>query len=741
MGPLGVKTMEWIEKINRNEDQTKKILSFQEYMELFDKDAHNFCRTTSIYLKDMFEHFGQDEDGGFKLFRSQSADSPPVHGQVKVQKAIYQNIKNFIEEGYNNKFILLIGPNGSSKSSLIKKIMLAAEEYSKLDHGALFTFSWVFPIEKHIKGGLGLGPSGKGQDLSSYAHLEDEAISAILSSELKDHPLLLIPLEVRRELLNEALQDFPELMESIHKSYLYNGDLSKRNKMIFEALLKNYNGDTLEVLKHIRIERFIINKRYSMGAATIEPQLHVDARLQQITMDKRLASLPPSLQSLNLFSLNGEAVLANRGILEFSDLLKRPIDAFKYLLMTMESRTLNLQGILTELDIFFIGSSNEVHLAAFKQHPDFKSFKGRFNFLRVPYLTNYIEEMKIYQDQIHNIRDHSTFEPHALKALTLWSVMTRLRIPQSKHYRDNKMGEIVKKINPLEKSIFLASSDMPDSLNSEEKQTLLHNKEALETEYENELLYEGKFGVSPREIKHLIYELSSLHKNVTYIEVLEYLKEVSEDKNEYDFLNLAPQGDYHNYKKFIELIDHHLLEILDREVRDCLGLVDSRSYEDYIAKYVKHVTALLKGEKIKNDVTGKYEESDMYFIKEFENNIKLSENVDDFRSHILSKLGAYYLDNPGSNIVYTKVFDDLTARLKQSFRNEQKKVLEKISRNLVFYIKDFYSEEGESSKNLMSPKDKKRIDEILDMLSEKYHYSRPGSLHLLDTLIRKKYHS
>src|SRR5690606_41412611 len=98
----------------------------------------------------------------------------------------------------------------------------------------------------------------------------------------------------------------------------------------------------------MRIERLFINRRYSIGSTTIDPQLNVDANLQQITMDRRLASLPPSLQSLNLFSLSGEVVLANRGILEFSDLLKRPLDTFKYLLMTMESKTINLHGILTD---------------------------------------------------------------------------------------------------------------------------------------------------------------------------------------------------------------------------------------------------------------------------------------------------------------------------------------------------------------------------------------------------------
>ena len=89
--------------------------------------------------------------------------------------------------------------------------------------------------------------------------------------------------------------------------------------MLYEVIT-NYKGDYREVFKHIRVERYHINKRYSVSAVTIEPQMHVDAQLQQITMDKRLANLPPSLQSLNLFNMHGELVLANRGILEYSDL-------------------------------------------------------------------------------------------------------------------------------------------------------------------------------------------------------------------------------------------------------------------------------------------------------------------------------------------------------------------------------------------------------------------------------------
>src|SRR5690606_26084093 len=248
------------------------------------------------------------------------------------------------------------------------------------------------------------------------------------------------------------------------------------------------------------------------GATTIEPQLHVDAQMQQITMDRRLASLPPSLQSLNLFSLNGEVILANRGILEFSDLLKRPLDTFKYLLMTMESKTINLHGILTELDIFFIGSSNEVHFQAFKQHPDFNSFKGRFHFLKVPYLMNYKEEAKIYEEQVSHIKDVSTFEPHTLSALCLWGVMTRMRAGNAQNYNITQLGQVVQSFNPLEKALYYAQRILPDNLDSETKQILRAHVRDVFNEYDNDLVYEGKFGISPRELKQIIYDLAYANK-------------------------------------------------------------------------------------------------------------------------------------------------------------------------------------------------------------------------------------
>ena len=64
-----------------------------------------------------------------------------------------------------------------------------------------------------------------------------------------------------------------------------------------------------------------------------------------------IAQLPAALQGLNLFTVGGDLVDGNRGMLEFSDLLKRPVDSFKYILGLCENQSVNVGGTIAYLDL------------------------------------------------------------------------------------------------------------------------------------------------------------------------------------------------------------------------------------------------------------------------------------------------------------------------------------------------------------------------------------------------------
>ena len=83
--------MDWLEEVNNLEDRFEEIFSFDEYMNIFKANYRKELRTTSTYFKDMFDFYGRDEKGHFKLFKFEHPDAPKVAGQFHIQEKIYNN--------------------------------------------------------------------------------------------------------------------------------------------------------------------------------------------------------------------------------------------------------------------------------------------------------------------------------------------------------------------------------------------------------------------------------------------------------------------------------------------------------------------------------------------------------------------------------------------------------------------------------------------------------------------------
>ena len=313
-----------------------------------------------------------------------------------------------------------------------------------------------------------------------------------------------------------------------------------------------------------------------------------------------------------------------------------------------------------------------------------------------------------------------------------------LKTTTGKNYTDGALANIACKLNPLEKALLIADRKAPEHFDTDSKQVLQGGIKEIMEEFEFENPYEGKFGPSPRDIQALLYKISDHHTNITFLEVIEEIQKLIAKRGHYDFLSIAHQGDYHNPTRILELIKNRCFDIFDQDLRASLGMVDNRSYEDYIQRYIENITALIKGEKIRNKVTHKYEENDEFFIKEFESNIHLKENPDGFRSHLLSKLGAYSLDNPGKKILYSEVFPNLTERLMTSFREEQKRAIKNIAKNLVYYKTNAQGEQiGRSSR--LNQEGIQQIDSVLEKLKQNCYYERPAALVVMRQLIKERY--
>ena len=672
-------------------ERTNRLLSFDEYVKMALADPRRQTRGSAQYMLDMLDHFGRtthrEGESHFKLFDMEFEDQRHrVIAQNEVQQEIYRTLQNFVKEGINNKLILLHGPNGSAKSSLVNCLSRGLEYYGELPEGATYRFNWVFPVEKIVKGGLGLGSySGTKETLSSYAKLGDDEIAARIPCEMKDHPLLLLPPAARRDLFGQMFKG----EQANLPDYLTKGMPCHKCKLIYEALLTANKGDLKKVLMHVQVERFYISKRYRTAAVTIEPQMHVDAQSRQITMDKSISFLPASLHGLSLFELSGDLVDGNRGIVEYADLLKRPVDAYKYLLIACESGNVNVGSSIAYLDSVLIGSTNELQLDAFKEFPDFTSFKARIELIRVPYLTQYSEEQKIYDIHIGKIAGAKHVTPHTTFAAALWAVLSRLKKPNAIHYPP-VLTNIVGALSPLEKAKLYDNGSMPAHLSPEERKVLKVAIKKLREEYNAVPYYEGRMGASAREIKSVLYdaaqnpEFPCLSPLSVIAEFEDFVKRVSE----YDFLKQDVKDGYHDNYEFINTVKNEYISRLDMEVRESMGVFETRQYEEFLKKYIVHLSHLLKKEKIKNTITGKMEPPDTTLIEEFEQIIEAPSGGgerDGFRQNVISTIGAYSLDHPHQPVDYRQVFPEYMKRLEDHYFNQQKTKMKTLGDAIQFF--------------------------------------------------------
>ncbi|HEU4409407.1 MAG TPA: serine protein kinase PrkA [Polyangiaceae bacterium] len=725
----------------------RRVLSFDEYLELFAKDPVRHGRDASRYLRDVFDHYGTREvvrpwgkmtrfrlfDLSFEAEESRRRDA--LIGQEAVQQEIYRVLSNFAREGRANRLVLLHGPNGSAKSTVVACMMRALEHYSMLDEGALYRFHWVFPSQKTVRGAIGFGGEGRpangGAGAASYAHLDESQIDARLFIEIRDHPLFLLPPARRRTLLHELFADAGA--REPPPEWLLGGRLAHKSQQVLEALLTTYRGSLREALRHVQVERYFLSHRYRVGAVTIGPQMSVDAGERQITADRSLAALPTALQAITMFEAHGELVEAQGGLLEYSDLLKRPIDTFKYLQISVETGEVSLAQQNVHLNCVMVGSANEVHLDAFREHPEYPSFRGRFELVRAPYLLSYLDEQAIYDQQIVP-QITKPVAPHVTRVAAMFAVLTRMRRPQSDKF-SKALAPIVSALTAWEKMDLYATGAVPERLDPESSK---HLRAAVATVYaESDVypLYEGRVGASPREMRVVLLNAaqSPLYDHLSPLAVLDEIEDLCSRRAEFTWLQEKVQpGGYHDFKAMRDVVRERLYDAWEEEMRQASGLVEEALYADLFERYVAHVGVWVKNEKIRNRLTGAYEEPDVNMMGEVERLIGVTGDPVEFRRGVISGIAAWAIDHPGQKIVASDVFPQHLRKMRAAVFAERRGLVAAICRDLVRLLRD-----GGAG---LDPARQKVVREVLARLRERFGYVDSAALDAASALVRWRFH-
>jgi predicted Ser/Thr protein kinase len=734
------------EDVKTRFEAQKRVLSFREYLALVHENPRRYTRDAGRYLKDCMDFFGSYEverPAGtrkrWKVFDLELGRENSGHqaelklrdrlaGHEATQASFYRILDGFEREGRANRLVLMHGPNGSAKSTFVACLMRGLETYSEADDGALYRFSWIFPRSRE---GSGIGFSTAADELGStdsFAHLPEERIIAKLQSSVREHPLLLLPRDVRQKLIANAYES-ADVSEAA-PDWVWTGQLARKNQQIFQALLTAYRGDLDRVLAHIQVERFYISRRYRVGAVTIGPQMSVDASERQITADRSIESLPASLSALTLFEPFGELVDASGGIVEFSDLLKRPLEAWKYLLLAIENGEVSLQMSNLPINAVMVASSNELHLSAFRQHPEYNSFRGRIVRIRVGYLLDVHREREIYDGQIiPQIPKHVA--PHTTYIAALWSVLTRLRRPDASRFSDSELGTIVASLTPLEKADLLADGTVPARFDADQAKILGGAIAEVEREGATVSDYEGISGASPREIRMLLLDAAADHDEpcVSPVTLLNSMAEFCE-RDDYEFLKAEPDGPYREHRVFVDQVRERWLDLVEGELRAASGLIDEASPLSLFNKYVTHVSHSVKKERVFNPVTGQDEEPDVDLMRRVEKSLG-SEGAESFRNELLSAVAAWAIDHPEQEVDYESLFPHYIEQLRQAYFDERRSQIGEIGRAIVGVI-----DEDES----LDEELRESAQQALQVLIGVYGYERSSAKVALGALVDARYH-
>ena len=778
-------------------EATRRVLSFEEWFELLCVAPQVHARNAAQYLRDCFDYYGRrgvripsGKVSRFRLFDCdfdhpgggpQIGPSARLVGQERAQNAFYEAIDSFVRIGRVNKLLLLHGPNGSAKTTFLDSVMRALEAYSQTDQGALYRFSWVFPNKAVRSGGIGFsGGFGAGSwdagaggaRETTYARLSAEAVDSKLADENKDSPIYLLPLANREQILGDLLaaarvregstsgktgpgdSSQRSLQEFALSEVVLRGDLTQRNRRIFDALLGGYQGDLRKVYQHVQVERLFLSRQYRSGLVTVEPKQTVDARSFPVTGERAYSSLPPSVGGQVLYACQGDLVDANRGLVNFSDLLKRPYEHYKYLLTATESGAVALDHVVLALDLVFTASGNDLNLLEFRalRSGEYQSLRGRLELIPVPYLLDYRVERKVYQEQVGDVLRGIHIAPHVPRILALWGVMTRLRAPDAKAY-GAKLQPVLSRLTPLDKADLYAYGRVPQGLTSDEARELLAAVPAMHQERFSQATvpaesgdpillgdYEGSFGASVRDLKRVLLAAASDPGTscVTVPRLFRELRRFMADSVNFRWmlLGLLPAGGpaggpgapagrdagFHvldGEHSITHAVWNRWLDLSDWEVREAMGLVDESRYLDLFKKYVKHVSHHLKRERMFDAVTGNLRDPDEKFMQGLEKTMDPKAGPN-FRADLLSRIGAWALSHPDEEPAYAEIFADYFGRLREDYYRQQKAVVGRGIQRMLELLSD-----DRRSENPLAPQEEQVARHSVDVLLGKF--DAPGT--------------
>ena len=640
--------------------------SFEEYLDIV-REHPEVTRTAYQRLYDMILSHGTEDiyENKEKVVRYNFfADFAIKHGDgiYGLDRSLIQLVNAFksAAKGYGTerRVLLLHGPVGSSKSTIARLLKRGLEEYSRTDEGMLFTFSW--------KGENGLW----------------------LKDPMHTDPLCLIPLDLRSDVLAQLNAGRDQKNPQVQ----IKGELSPYSRYMFNERLARYDGDIARMLaEEVKVYRMILSEQDRIGIGTFQPKDEKNQDSTELTGDinyRKIAEFGTDSDP-RAFNFDGELNIANRGLVEFIEVLKLDV-AFLYDLLgaSQEHKIKPKKFAQTDIDEVILGHTNEPEYKRLQNNEFMEALRDRTVKIDVPYVTRLNDEIKIYEKSFNQEKVRGKhIAPHTIEVAAMWAVLTRLEQP--KH----------------------ANLTLLQKLKLYNGKTLPGFTEDNVIELKREAMNEGMHGISPRYIQDKISNALVAHPDEDNINPFMVLHELETGLRHHSLI--TSQEQLQHYKELLSVVKQEYEDVVKNEVQRAIA-ADEDALSRLCSNYIDNVKAYTQREKVRNRYTGNFEEPDERLMRSVEEKIDIPEGrKDDFRREIMNYIGALAID--GKKFDY-KTNERLQKALELKLFEDQKDTIKLTS--LVSNVVDKATQE--------------KIDVVKARLIRNYGYNESSATDILN---------
>ncbi|NLI68536.1 MAG: PrkA family serine protein kinase [Bacilli bacterium] len=552
--------MDMLDKLKKYREEEEKLKwegTFAEYLELVKKNPM-IAQSAHSRIYNMIKSHGITVENGVKKYHFFSRE---IFGlETTIEKLVEEYFHPAAKRlDVKKRILLLMGPVSGGKSTIVTMLKRGLEEYTRTDEGAVY---------------------------------------AIKGCPMYEDPLHLVPHHLR---------------DDFYKEYgiRIQGSLSPLNTLRLE---QEYNGRIEDVM----VERILFSEDKRIGIGTFSPS---DPKSQDIadltgSIDFSTIAKYGSESDPRAYRFDGELNKANRGLMEFQEMLKSDEKFLWHLLsLTEEGNFKAGRFALISADMLIVAHTNEAEFRSFIANKKNEALHSRMIVMPIPYNLKLSEEEKIYRKMINqsDLKDVH-IAPHALRIAAMFSILTRLK--PSKKYRID-----------LVKKMYLYDGQQVDT-----------GEQINVDELRNEHPDEGLSGIDPRYVINRI-SAALIRKEVKSINALDILRSLKDGLGQHPSIT---DEDKERYLQFISLARKEYDEIAKKEVQKAFVYSYEESAKTLMDNYLDHVEAYCNNQKLRDPITDEEISPNEKLMRSIEEQIGISENAKKaFREELLIKISTY----------------------------------------------------------------------------------------------------